>query len=322
MNITSFAKSSFGLLLLSTTICVVLLAGTYEAVENIRYHRWKRNFDKIGLLAVRSPNPVLMWEYRPYAEWQKLKINRYGFRDRDYESMAKPANTYRVAFIGDSITLGLFVAVEETFVRQFEAAANQGVLLHKVQALNFGIDGYNTPQVYEMLRTRVLDFAPDEIVYVLCLNDFDFEDSSGTKILYFQKPASFVLAALEEVYRHRIYQQLLGGDFHLYHFKKNKQIVFQKILEMKAILEAESIRFQVVVLPVFHETATDFREYPLRGMHKEIGTFLHANGIQYFDLLEAFTEQPKPPKFYAHDIWHPNPEGHRLIAQNLRSVLR
>lgn len=261
---------------------------------------------------MRSPNPVLMWEYRPYGEFEQIKTNRYGFRDRDYESKAKPENTYRLAFIGDSVTLGMRVSVEETFVRQFEAAANQLESQHMVQALNFAVDGYNTLQVYEMLRTKVLDFAPDKVVYMLCLNDFDFDESSGMKILYFRKPKSFLLSGLEKAY-----QKLRGGDFHLYHFRKNKKVDFQNLLDMRTMLEREGIRFQVVVLPVFPGSATDFENYPLRDMHKEIGKFLEENGIRYLDLLEAFTEQGKPPKFYAFDIWHPNAEGHLFIPQKL-----
>jgi hypothetical protein len=108
--------------------------------------------------------------------------------------------------------------------------------------------------------------------------------------------------------------RLLGLDWHHFHFRKNKKIVYEKILDMKAMLERERIRFQVIVLPVFPDAA-GFEKYPIRDMHAEIGLFLEKNGIAYFDLLEAFTESGKPPKFYALDIWHPNTEGHRLIAQ-------
>lgn len=315
MKIISFVKTKLGLVLLSSVVSVVVLLGVFEAIENIRYDRWRRNFDNygwFGRITVRSPNPVLMWEYRPYGELEQIKTNRYGFRDREYESTAKPENTYRFAFIGDSVTLGLRVGVEETFVRQFEAAANTLESQSSVQALNFAVDGYNTLQVYETLRTKALDFAPDKVVYVLCLNDFDFEESSGMKILYFRKPKSFLLPRLEKAY-----QKLRGDDFHVHHFRKNKKVVFQKLHDMKVMLERKNISFQVVVLPVFPHRATSFENYPLRDMHKEIGKFLEENGIRYVDLLEAFTEQGKPPGFYALDIWHPNADGHLFIAQKL-----
>ena len=119
-------------------------------------------------------------------------MNRWGFRDRDYETPGKPADTHRIAFLGDSVTLGLGVAAEDVFVRRFEDAANGLGLGYTVQALNFSVDGYNTVQVNELLRTKVLPFAPDKVIYVLCLNDFDFADASGMKIRYFRKPKSFL----------------------------------------------------------------------------------------------------------------------------------
>jgi lysophospholipase L1-like esterase len=315
MKITSLAKTKLGLILLSSTVSMAILVGVFETIENIRYYRWRKNFDNFGWfgrITVPSPNPVLMWEYRPYGEFKELKMNRYGFRDRDYDSTAKPENIYRLAFIGDSVTLGVRVSADQTFVRQFEAAANQVASRYIVQALNFAVDGYGTPQIYEMLRTKALDFAPDKVIYVLCLNDFDFGESSGLKILYFRKPRSFLLPRLETVY-----QRLRGGDYHAYHFRKNKKAVYQNILDMKALLHREAISFQIVVLPVFPRTTAGFADYPLRDMHKEIGEFLRENGIRYVDLLDAFTEEGKPPRSYASDIWHPNAEGHLFIARKL-----
>ena len=178
-------------------------------------------------------------------------MNRWGFRDRDYETPVKPPETHRIAFLGDSVTLGLGVAAEDMFVRRFEDAANRLGLGHAVQTLNFSVDGYNTVQVNEMLRTKALPFAPDKVIYVLCLNDFDFQDASGEKIRYFRKPKSFLLEALEQIYRVRIYQQLAGSDFHHYHFNKNKEIAFQSIRDMHALAKQNGIGFHVVVLPIF-----------------------------------------------------------------------
>ncbi|MBM3143803.1 MAG: SGNH/GDSL hydrolase family protein [Chloroflexi bacterium] len=308
----SFAKSKVGLILLSSILSAVLFIGTFEIISNILYYRWKADFDNygwFGKITIPSPNPVLMWEYRPYGENEGIKTNRYGFRDLDYESTAKPENTLRVAFAGDSVTLGMGVELEETFVRQFEIEAGQLELQYQVQALDFAVDGYNTPQIYEMIRTKVLGFSPDIVVYAMCMNDFDFTQASGDKILYFQKPKSFFLMTAEKAYR-----RLIGGDFHEYFFHKNKDEVFEKILEMRDLLEQEGVVFRVVLLPIFSGT---FQNYPLEEMNKEIGVFLEENDIQYLDLLEAFEESGELPAYYAPGVWHPNVTGHRFIARQL-----
>ncbi len=315
------SKAELALLLLSVSISVAVLAGAYEYFENTRYQRWKNQFDVIGWLTVPSPNPVLMWEYRPGGSWAELSMNRWGFRDRDYETPVKPPDSYRIAFIGDSVTLGLGVAAEEVFVRRFEDAANALGLQRTVQALNFSVDGYNTVQIYEMLRTKALAFTPDKVVYALCLNDFDFEDASGEKILYFRKPDSFLMKTIERVYRQRIYQQLAGGTFHHYFFDKNREVVFQKIRDMQALLRERGIGFHVVVVPVFPDPAPDFAGYPLRDIHAKIGAFLGKQGIPHLDLLDAFAAERKPPAFYSLDLWHANAEGHRLIARKTLEAL-
>ena len=112
MRIPSFAKTKLGLLLLSSLFSLVLFVGAYELVKHVEYYRWRETFDNFGWLGkvtIASPNPVLMWEYRPYGQFEQVKTNRYGFRDRDYESTTKPDNILRIAFAGDSATLGMGV---------------------------------------------------------------------------------------------------------------------------------------------------------------------------------------------------------------------
>ena len=115
---------------------------------------------------------------------------------------------------------------------------------------------------------------------------------------------------------------MLGGDFHQYHFRKNKNVVFQNILDMREMLERQGSSFQVVILPIFPYFPVTFDNYPLLDMHNEIGMFLKENGIRFLDLHEAFTKSEKLPRYYAPDVWHPNVNGHRFIAQQLlHSVL-
>jgi hypothetical protein len=49
-----------------------------------------------------------------YFHGEKLSINRWGMRDRDYEKIPAP-NTYRIALTGPSFVMGYGVADEEDF---------------------------------------------------------------------------------------------------------------------------------------------------------------------------------------------------------------
>ncbi len=149
---------------------------------------WKADFDSygwFGKLTVPSNNSNLMWEYKPYGRYEYIRTNRYGFRDYDYVSKDKPNDVYRIAFVGDSVTLGFTVRADDTFVNKFGVFTRELAPRAPIEGMNFEIDGFNTPQIYELIVSRVVAFSSDEIVYVMCLNDFDFKAASAKKIRYF-----------------------------------------------------------------------------------------------------------------------------------------
>jgi lysophospholipase L1-like esterase len=309
-------RARAGLVVGSSLATLLVLAAGYEAAASVRYARWRASFDNEGWLVrltVASRNPVLLWEYRPYGTAGGITTNRYGFRDVDYESPEKPRGTHRVAFLGDSVTLGMGVPDSETFVARVGAmAAASG---RRVQTLNFGVDGYNALQIAEVLRARVMAFEPDQVVYVMCLNDFDFADSSGRKIAYFRRPRSFLEQEID-----RRYRSLRGLDFHRYHFESRRSEVFLAIVAMRDLLQARKVGFLLAVVPVFPITRGPddyFADYPLADVHGAIARFAAGSGIRAHDLLADFRRQPPPPERYVLDLWHLNLEGHRVVADAL-----
>jgi lysophospholipase L1-like esterase len=298
------------------TLLLGLLA--YEVVANVRYCRWRARYNNkgwLGRLTIASPDPGMIWEYRPNAHAAGITTNRWGFRDIDYPESGKPVGVERVAFVGDSVTLGLGVAPERTFVRVLEQeAAFEGLPL---QALNFGVDGYNALQVRALLERRALAFEPDQVVYMLCLNDFDFEDSSGMKIAYFRRPWFFFPLELE-----RRWRALTGVEYHRYYFRKNARRVFQAVSEMRDLLTRRRTRVLVVIVPIFPEQDGGpdyFARYPLRDLHRAIASSCQERGIAVHDLLDDFSG--KHPRREALDVWHLSPEGHRTVAQALLPLL-
>src|SRR5882757_3160792 len=100
------------------------------------------------------------WSLKPGASgWQRnegagfVSVNRAGFRGPQW-SIAKPADTLRVAVIGDSFTEAPQVAYEQTFCSVAGRALGgcKGVGGRKIQVMNFGIDAYGTAQELITLR--------------------------------------------------------------------------------------------------------------------------------------------------------------------------
>ena len=105
-----------------------------EFYENNKYKNWKQSFKQSiewqNGLTVPSSNIVLMWEYRPNAEFinqradYSIKTNNFGFRDKDFQK-EKKKNEFRSAFIGDSFTLGLRIKQKDMFVSLLDGVVNK-----------------------------------------------------------------------------------------------------------------------------------------------------------------------------------------------------
>ncbi len=313
-------QKRIALALLSLTLSSLVFVGLYESYRSRIYDQWKADFvdrgDWYGKLTVASQNETLMWEYRPHGRYGNLLTNGFGYRDEDYATPDKPEGVYRVAFVGDSATLGFGADYEDIFVRRFERWARQARPELDLQALNFGVDGYNTLQIEELLKRRVLAWDPDQVVYVMCLNDFDFEDAAAGKIRYFRKPRSFLLMKLTNAYR-----RITNLGYYDYHYGRNHDAVYAAIESMKERLDRQGIEFHVALLPTFAMSQPDFDAYPDAEIHERVLGFLAENGIPSIDLRSGFQRENGPPRRYAQDVWHPNALGHQVIAGQLRGLV-
>ncbi len=116
-------------------------------------------------------NPNTQGEYRREGR-AFLRINSDGFRGPDYPR-AKPPGTIRVAVIGDSYVEAMQVAEDKTFTAVIGGQLSTDPLLHgrRIEALNFGIDGYGTAQELMTLRDHVWAYQPDIVVLAVFLGN-------------------------------------------------------------------------------------------------------------------------------------------------------
>lgn len=123
--------------------------------------------------------------FRPGAEgWYRkegeayVRINSDGLRDREH-SKAKPANTLRIAVLGDSFATALEVPMENTFwsVMEQELEGCGALSGQKVEVINLGVDGYGTTQELITLHQRAWDYDPD-LVLLAFFTGNDISDNS------------------------------------------------------------------------------------------------------------------------------------------------
>jgi hypothetical protein len=101
-----------------------------------------------------------------------VRINHDGFRGPDYPQR-KPPGVIRVAVLGDSYVEAIQVPEDKTFTAVIGRELGHCFLLKgkRIEAMNFGVDGYGTAQELITLRRKVWQYSPDIVVLGIFLGN-------------------------------------------------------------------------------------------------------------------------------------------------------
>lgn len=143
------------------------------------------NFAGIGQQEFFEPDPILGARHIPSKQvtWRMEGLSRDSFNSfgmRDYErTLAKPADTVRVAVLGDSGAEGLQVPLKDTFPIVLEQMLNNDAkkigVQKRFEVMNFGCAGYSMLQEVLQYETQAARFSPD--IVVLFYNRMDAAES-------------------------------------------------------------------------------------------------------------------------------------------------
>lgn len=135
--------------------------------------------------AFHMPDDIAGFRLRAGAEgWYRdegrayVRINADGWRDIE-RPKSKPANTVRIAVLGDSFVEAVQVPQEATFTAQLEQELNycQPFGTKAIEVFNFAVSGYGTAQQLLTLQHRARDYSPD-IVLLAFLPSNDVRNNS------------------------------------------------------------------------------------------------------------------------------------------------
>jgi len=103
-----------------------------------------------------------------------VRVNSDGLRDFEH-SIAKPANTFRIAVVGDSYCEALSVDVNQAFwsVMKGDLEHCSAFAGRQVEVINFGVSGYGTAQELLTLHEKVLKYSPDLVLLAMTTNNDD-----------------------------------------------------------------------------------------------------------------------------------------------------
>jgi lysophospholipase L1-like esterase len=287
----------------------------------------------------RSTNPVLSFELKPDYRSENpdliqtfARTNSHGQRDRE-RTLEKPSGVRRILLLGDSVVEGVGVREQDTMSQQLERLYSGGT----TEVLNFGVSGYCTLAEIELLEVKGLAFDPDTVVVVFVENDFHNFNRQGFALASFERPA-----LVKNLFLHSQLFRLLAIRANLFHFgtevdpaARNREAIGENnvVVGLKRLADLSNrhgFRPIVVIWPAFLD-----RE--IRDVHVMAGNpgelvierLARMNGLPSIRLSTFFTEawqrdggrfSPRV-RYTIGDELHPSPEGNRVAAASLKTVL-
>lgn len=299
----------------------------------------QRQAERKDAIAIPWDVPELKYEFTPGGNQ-----NHWGYNERDVEK-AKPAGTFRIAALGDSVTHGAFVPSAQAWPRQLEdQLVAQGIA---VQVLNFGVYGYDTESVAAQLRHRVADWEPDLVVYALYVNDpmpTELVTADGRPVYVGTGPRDFrIVSPGLDAWLHRwsaLFRRFEGAAAARALDARDRRDVLEWerfggwLDTLKADAEALGTPLLTIVLPPHVLSAADLAACEAsagmsRGFCQEnldiitrAAAMTRERGMETVDGLAAYrADGPADLHGRADDPHHPNAEGHRRIAAGLAPVV-
>ncbi len=160
------------LTVLLTTLVLIFLAGEF----------WVRNFVLVNKTSGNcvQADPIVKFKAVPSSEcrsqtpeWNIInKHNSFGLRNPE-TTLEKPANTFRILYLGDSFVQGYGVAEEKSFVRTLEKKLNEKYSgSPKIEVINAGVPNYSPLIEYLYLKNEGVKFSPDLVILEFDMTDF------------------------------------------------------------------------------------------------------------------------------------------------------
>jgi lysophospholipase L1-like esterase len=279
-------------------------------------------------LGTLRADPPLLYTLKP--GW-KGKFNSSGFRDIE-RSRRKAPNVFRLAVVGDSVTMKLSIPFEQLYVRQLEKFLRNETHNGRIECLSFGVTGYCAAQEFALMQGRVLDFEPDAILWQFHLNDASdplIDGANGGLARYYARPRSQVVShfrrkidhILKERYLRRRFPGLKQRDLQLqaWHWDEMGRVISR----VKEWSVARGVPVLVVVYPSWPDDGAweGFTEADNQLYEALINRF-KAIGFETLDLMTVFKQWPVSDlQQEPGDLWHPNAKGHRVMAQAISQWL-
>jgi hypothetical protein len=271
-----------------------------------------------------AADPVLGWRMRPNTDWRadtdeyqvRYRSNTEGFRDERLPgSSQKP---HKIALVGDSLAFGFGVSFQQTFGAVLESK------LADTAVYNFALPAFGLDQMWRSVAEVALPTRPDLVIVGFIADDFTRSLTAFRKDVGFNKPTFAIHdgALVRQTAEDRppawirfleAHSRLWTGGREALHLLGVRFGVGPWWEPNRAILDAiraDCRAARAPVLFVFLPMAKPYRFPAVSDYMKETGA----------DFLDLGSRAERPPGLLHYRVdGHPNPAGHRFVAEALFS---
>jgi HEAT repeat protein/lysophospholipase L1-like esterase len=238
--------------------------------------------------------------------------NTDGLRDREHTLQKRPGS-WRVACLGDSVTMGWSIRPEQAWPQVLEEVAQASGL--DAEVMNVALGGWSTRQELIAYRKIVRRYRPDEVLVGICLNDVAEMQNNLSR-----PPA--LLAALHR--RSALVRLVVGGRSREIRaveelfaapdsepVRRGYERMFADLRRLHAEVTADGARFGVLVFPFRFQVAS---AAPPPVAQATLAAFCRREGIAFLDLLPALAPLGETA---FNDYDHLSPGGSRRVAEEV-----
>ena len=279
-----------------------------------------------------------------------VTVNAAGFRSRTQTDLPKPPGRYRIAVLGDSVTIGMGVADDESFSARTEQLLRQRFPGKDLDVVNLGIPGYDTRQEVGLLRRHLAQLKPDLVLVGFYSNDVpDVLEGevtpTGTPIAAGQQRAGQVLhmdsttPSFADRYLRRSRIIFIAGrtfnrargagesgmarltiETDMVQGKRSPQIdrawsrIGMQLEALQDLARSNGFGSAIVALPPRELVSGQFPSSPYLS---QIHAVADPAGVPVIDPIPAMIAKrtSKDDLYIPYDRNHPNAQGHRAIAE-------
>ncbi|THJ19434.1 MAG: hypothetical protein CAF45_016225 [Nitrospira sp. CG24E] len=289
---------------------------------------------------------VLTPEQHAFTHSFPVNTNSHGFRDREYP-LIPSSGTVRILCLGDSLTFGDGVAVEDTYPKRLEAILQERGG-HKFEVINAGVPSYDTWQEVTFFKAKGAQFDPRIVVLGFYGNDIVprpeviktslsgdgtlkrkgfggvFPDEvvhilKGSRLLLFLKDRIGKLVnsirPSPEYHHQQALLEGLSNDF----LEQGWEEVESSLKEMAELQPRHNFRFVIMSFPMAEQLLHEHpqAQYPARLKH-----IAEKLGIGFVDLQPALKREFEGfGSLFIEWDGHPNPGAYRIAAEELSRVV-